>query len=517
MPPAVGRVGAIRRPHLDGLDTAILVAGVALVAYVVVDLPLADDAGHIVAPTLDLVLDTVALVVVFVAATLAWVRYRWRGETIALYEAAAFLALTVAAVSAVAVTLLDGALPTSGLIVPAQRQLEVFAGARIIAGATLVVGGWRALGGRGTGPVAIALLLPSVLAAAIAASTAVGAAIPFSVPTTPLDSSLDLVTMPPGFAAEIAAAILAMVAAILCRALARRDGSVGDRYLAFGLVLASFAQLHEAFHPSVHPVDVGASDVLWLGFGISLLLGIEAEAMATVRAMQRTNRQLDDLRSVEVERAALEERARLARELHDGLTQDLWLAKIKVANLAAAPGPDPETARLSEVAIAAVDASLADARKAVAALRGDRSAAETEAPLCTVVGRVVDEFGDRYGIRAEISCHSIPAGLHYRTSAEVVGVIEEALSNAGRHADPTLVRVEVQAASDILHVTVQDNGRGFDPGAVPLGEFGIAGMRERAALVGGELTFDSRPLDGTRVTLRVPLRSTAVDGRGDGR
>jgi len=62
-------------------------------------------------------------------------------------------------------------------------------------------------------------------------------------------------------------------------------------------------------------------------------------------------------------------------------------------------------------------------------------------------------------------------------------------------------------------VTVQDNGRGFDPEAVPVGEFGIAGMRERAALVGGELAIDSRPLDGTRVTLRVPLPSTAVDGR----
>jgi len=247
------------------------------------------------------------------------------------------------------------------------------------------------------------------------------------------------------------------------------------------------------------------ADLLLLVFYVVLLLWILAEARAVMVALRSANVSLERLREAEVERAALEERARLSRELHDGLTQDLWLAKLQLSKAATAPGLDPETARLFQVAMDAVDAGLADARQAVAALRGGPT--ELKAPLCSVLQRVVDEFSDHYGIQAELECDSVPAGLHHRMSAEVVRIVEEALSNAGRHADPTLVRVEARVASDVLLVTVRDNGRGFDTHAVPPGRFGLAGMRERAALIGGQLAIDSQPLDGTRLSLRVALAS----------
>ena len=201
-PPRVGAPTAVRRvgwdlprprPHIDRFDAAVVAAILVLATYLLVDYLLADEAGHLVSPALDLILDTVSVVVMFVAATLAWVRYRWRGEPIALYEASAFMVITIAAISAVVLTMVAGGHPDVDLTVPAQRQQEVFAGARFIAGAVLIIGGWRALAGLRAGPVPAVLLVPSGLTiAVVAAAVVVGDSLPLSNPLATGGPSLDL-------------------------------------------------------------------------------------------------------------------------------------------------------------------------------------------------------------------------------------------------------------------------------------------------------------------------------------
>ena len=95
-------------------------------------------------------------------------------------------------------------------------------------------------------------------------------------------------------------------------------------------------------------------------------------------------------------------------------------------------------------------------------------------------------------------------GLSARAQAEVLRIAQEALSNVRRHADATVVRVRASMEADRLVVSVRDNGRGFDPASVGQVAFGLASMRERAALIGGELSIESAPGDGTLVTLVVP-------------
>ena len=126
------------------------------------------------------------------------------------------------------------------------------------------------------------------------------------------------------------------------------------------------------------------------------------------------------------------------------------------------------------------------------------------------MGRCVDEFADRFGVRAEFTCEEPLPPLPARAQAEALRIAQEALSNASRHADATVVRVRASVEEGRLVVVVGDNGSGFDPGTVGRFGFGLASMRERAALIGGELHIDSRPQDGTRVSLFLPLNPVPV-------
>jgi PAS domain S-box-containing protein len=222
-----------------------------------------------------------------------------------------------------------------------------------------------------------------------------------------------------------------------------------------------------------------------------------------ITALRRIEAQL-----VERERAlaGAAERERLARELHDGLAQDLWLAKLKATRLAAQPELGPEARALSDEVTAAVDAGMAEAREAVATMR---AAWEPGESLRELLSRTLGDFEDRFGLAVEFDCDGELPALSSRAEAETLRIVGEALTNVRRHADATVVRV--RGAVDDGHVVleVRDNGRGFDPGSVGDGRFGLAGMRERAAGIGAELEIESAPRKGTRVRLVVPIDAVA--------
>jgi two-component system sensor histidine kinase DegS len=154
----------------------------------------------------------------------------------------------------------------------------------------------------------------------------------------------------------------------------------------------------------------------------------------------------------------------------------------------------------------AIDAGLADARQAVMALR---LGSEPVASLRELMARYVDDFGDRFGLRVEFECEGELPRLTPRAEAELLRIAQEALNNVVRHADATVVRVRVGVVDSHLELVVGDNGIGFEPFEVTDGCFGLASMRERALIIGGELTIDSRPQDGTRIQVSVPVRSDA--------
>jgi signal transduction histidine kinase len=456
--------------------------------------------ARVVAPSLALVLATVSTLVTLSVAMLGWIRFRQAGAPVALFQAAAFLVLAVA--NGLALGLATSGLDARtgmALSAPGQAPAYIFALAHLLAAALLVTGSLDALRRRRPRwPRFVLLGSPVLLLLLIALSETGAGSWPPLVSTGGVPPAATVL----GATVLVAAAGLYLWAAALSRRLCRRDRSIGDGYLAVGLVVAAFAQVATVVSPGAYSGLVTSGDLLRLAFDGILLLGIQADAGAALARLRLANADLLRLEEVELERAALAERARLSRELHDGLAQDLWLAKLKAGRLAAQPDLGPEASLLANEVGVAIDAGLAEARQAVAAMR---LAGEPAGTLRELLSHSADDFADRFGLRVEFECEEDLPPLAPRVQAEALRIAQEALTNVRRHADATVVRVRAAVADGRLVLLVGDNGRGFDPAAVGDTAYGLASMRERAALIGGELRIDSAPQAGTRVSLRVPL------------
>jgi signal transduction histidine kinase len=464
-----------------------------------------------VAPGLDIVLHTTTAVVTTSVAALALVRFGVRGETTALFQAAALIVLAIASGYELLLVFgraneIPGVLAASG-----QASLYVSAASGLLAGAMLVTGGRVSIR-------RIPVSAPRVVFAAAAIATVALILIlqvtamslpslssPFD-PISPASQGAPGATLaggtPLGAFLGLLTAAAFLWAAALSRRLFRRDGSIGDAYFAVGLVFAAFGQLSLVFYPSSVAGLVTNGDLLRLAFDITLLLGIEAEAQVTLQDLRGANQMLGQLRDAEVDRAALGERARLSRELHDGLAQDLWLAKLKAGRLASMSDLGPDATRLCAEVVNAIDSGLAEARQAVLALR---MVGDPENSFRDLLAHYVDDFEDRFGLRTEFDCPIELPRLSVRTEAELLRIAQEALSNVARHADATMVRIGAAVEDGQLAVSIRDNGKGFDMERTELDHFGLETMRERAALVGGSVVIESRPQDGTLVRVTVPV------------
>lgn len=206
---------------------------------------------------------------------------------------------------------------------------------------------------------------------------------------------------------------------------------------------------------------------------------------------------------------AAEERNRLAREIHDTLAQALaaLTLQLETADALAAAGADPRLRTALGRGLALARSSLDEARRSVLDLRADplggRSlphalrelAAEPRAAAGGLDVRVVaDGLDGSFALPA-----AVEVGL-YR-------IAEQALANVARHAGARHAALRLDRDPTQVRLRVEDDGAGFDPATVPPGRFGLVGMSERARLLGGSLTVESAPGQGTAVEAVVPLRS----------
>ena len=252
-------------------------------------------------------------------------------------------------------------------------------------------------------------------------------------------------------------------------------------WFAIGTTLGAFARLNYFLFPSRYSEYFYTGDVLRLGFFVALFIGGACE----IRARQR-----------EQELAAvLDERRRLAREIHDGMAQDLAFIVQQADALA---GRNGAQAALADIATAARRA-LDESRGAIAAL-----VRPTDEPLQDALRRVADEAAGRWGARVE--SHGL-GGLELAapTREALLRIVSEAVTNAARHGKAEHIRVELSERPE-LRVCIADDGVGFDPIALEQesGRHGIVGMRERAEQIGGQLRVQSRPGEGTEISVMLP-------------
>jgi two-component system sensor histidine kinase UhpB len=192
-----------------------------------------------------------------------------------------------------------------------------------------------------------------------------------------------------------------------------------------------------------------------------------------------------------------EERARVARDLHDEVNQSLTglLLRLEAARSAAPPQLEPELAETKSLANQAMRELLDLARRL-------RPTALDDLGLAAAIAGLVERLGESE-IEATIEIEGDFADLGDDAQLVVYRVAQEALSNAARHSGAAHVAVALRHRPEEVELTVGDDGRGFAFAESERG-LGIGGMRERALLVGGELTIESRPDAGTTVRLTIP-------------
>jgi ligand-binding sensor domain-containing protein/two-component sensor histidine kinase len=237
-------------------------------------------------------------------------------------------------------------------------------------------------------------------------------------------------------------------------------------------------------------------------FYLALILGLALLTYAIYRSR---------LRQVELRYdAVLSERGRIAREIHDTLAQGLVgiSVQLELVNRLLASSVESARTQLEHARNLARD-SLSEARSSIWALRSQ--AAETEdfaTRLSRMAANATDSSMPKIRVKSEVSGTYRP--LSPKTEDELLRIAQEAVSNAVRHATPAHIAIELRFGSLDLEMTIQDDGCGFDgqphpQSTGPEGHFGLTGMRERAAEIGGSLAIDSVPGKGTRVTASVPL------------
>ena len=209
--------------------------------------------------------------------------------------------------------------------------------------------------------------------------------------------------------------------------------------------------------------------------------------------------------SAAVLRAYESERARLARELHDGPVQSLANAIFRLQYCEALLERDPQTVR---AALADVQGAL---RESLRALRQDvrdlRVSAVAELGLAPALRDYCAEFERHFGVRLRTEIDALEGRFSPEVEIALFRIVQEALQNVQKHARATRARVAAARRGAELVLRVEDNGRGFDPDSTTTREtFGLIGMRERSDLVGARLRIARRRGAGTVVEVRLPMQ-----------
>ena len=230
---------------------------------------------------------------------------------------------------------------------------------------------------------------------------------------------------------------------------------------------------------------------------VRLAESLAARAAIAVELSERVSR--DAVRRV-VE-AQENERARLARELHDETGQALTSILLGLKSLDVRLESDDGRAAVAELRELVVS-TLQDVRRLAVELR---PAALDDFGLISAIERLGNLIGEQSDLVVDIRSELGEARLPAETETVLYRIAQEALTNVVKHAAARTVRVNLRRSGDVVTLSVQDDGKGFDQHGVSAGSVGLVGMRERIALLGGRLTIESTADAGTMLTAEVPI------------
>ena len=265
--------------------------------------------------------------------------------------------------------------------------------------------------------------------------------------------------------------------------------------------------------------EVGSRLESFHRMGVTIIGGASAKFMwqlieARIRATAEIEKTLNKYQSLyrlylkETGAAVSEERTRIACEIHDGLVQSLAGVnfKLELCQTLIRKNPKASLATLRE-SKAQLKLAIQEARHVIFNLRPLQYDKMEVIPALT---NYLKSFASQYHMKTEFSSSGDETDLFPRTKMFLFRIVQEALSNVQKHAKAKKLSVRLDIGERLLQVTIIDDGIGFDMEAVlrdpeKWDHFGIRGILERARLVGGEATIDSKKGRGTKIVLRVPL------------
>ena len=196
----------------------------------------------------------------------------------------------------------------------------------------------------------------------------------------------------------------------------------------------------------------------------------------------------------------IEDRERIARDLHDGVIQSLFAVGIGLQGTAAVVG-DPRLADRIQQFVSEIDRVIGDVRSYIFGLR---PSVLTAGNLTNTLEQLAHEVEERTGVTVIVEIDASLEGALADASAQIVHIVREALSNMGRHSGATTCRVSILRDDSSAVIQIDDDGRGFDADSASRG-MGMGNLVERAESIGGQLEVESHPGSGTTISLTVPL------------
>ena len=451
-------------------------AGCAVLTALVVLLPFVRFAYR--APSLHVVLETANSLIALLVGFLVYGRFRRSGR---LQELLLVSSLAVVAVANLLLTAIPTALELAGRAeVTRWAPLVV----RLIATLLLVLAALTpataTLRDRRAGPAGLVLAL--VVTGVAVAALLLGDALPPPVEPqdVPATSNRPAVT---GHPAALAVQVVSgLLYAVVAASFARQSDRTGDellRWVAAGSVLAAFARVNYVLFPSLYSEYVYVGDLLRFGYYLLLLVGAA--------------REIGGYWSAQAHAAVLEDRRRLARDLHDGLTQELSYIWSQSRTLTGSPADVAVAERINGAAARALD----EARTAIAALTRTADAGFYDVLLATT-----DGLASRYDAKVVLDVDdAVPVAPNEADA--VLRIVAEAFRNAVLHGGAASVTVDMRG--EPMRLRIRDDGQGFDPSTPnSSGGFGLTSMRERAEGVGAALSVQSAPGAGTTVEVVWP-------------
>lgn len=207
-------------------------------------------------------------------------------------------------------------------------------------------------------------------------------------------------------------------------------------------------------------------------------------------------------------KAQEEERRRVARDIHDGPAQMMANAVLQVEIVEKLLDRDPSAAASEMKDLRRIiNDSLKDLRRIIFDLR---PMILDDLGLAPALRRYTDDFTSRHSLPVKMKVLGVETRIDPIVEVALFRIVQEALHNARKHALASRVVVTLGYGPDAVGVSIEDDGKGFDPTGVSRNwgqsdKFGLSGMRERAKLFGGSLDVDTAPGEGTKITVRIPV------------